>query len=333
VATLLRENPEIRQGLDERYRFVLVDEYQDTNLAQYAIARALSIDHPNLAVTGDPDQSIYGWRGANLSNILEFERDFPDVRVVRLEQNYRSTKRILRVAAELIAHNIRRKQKDLFTENGEGRPVRLATYPTQQHEAEGIAEEIAGEIRSGRRRPRDCAIFYRVNALSRAMEMALRQQGVLYQLVNGVAFFQRQEIKDMLAYLHLLNNPHDQVALLRVINTPHRGIGKTTIERLSDYATAHGLSMLETARQARQIDALGRRPSQQLAQFVAVFDQLAAVVTEPVEAVLGQVLDKSGYRERLQESNTEEDQQPAEITHHPLNSFPCTAWPRPVLPT
>ncbi len=145
VATLLRDNPEIRAGLDERYRFILVDEYQDTNLAQYAIARALSIDHPNLAVTGDPDQSIYGWRGANLNNILEFERDFPEVHVVRLEQNYRSTKRILRVAAELIAHNVRRKEKGLFTENGEGVPVRLVTYA----DAEGRGR---GDRRPDRRR-------------------------------------------------------------------------------------------------------------------------------------------------------------------------------------
>ena len=125
---MLRDNPEVRAGLDERYRFILVDEYQDTNLAQYAIARALSVDHPNLAVTGDPDQSIYGWRGANLNNILEFEQDFPEVHVVRLERNYRSTQRILRVAAELIAHNVRRKEKGLFTENGPGEPVRLVTY-------------------------------------------------------------------------------------------------------------------------------------------------------------------------------------------------------------
>ena len=210
MATLLRDNPEVRAGLDERYRFVLVDEYQDTNLAQYAIARALSIDYPNLAVTGDPDQSIYGWRGANLNNILEFERDYPEVHVVRLEQNYRSTERILRVAAELIAHNIRRKEKGLFTENGQGSPVRLVTYSTHKDEAEGIAARIAADIHGGGRRPRDFAIFYRVNALSRALEFALRDQGVPYQMVNGLEFFQRQEIKDILAYLHLLNNPRDR---------------------------------------------------------------------------------------------------------------------------
>ena len=158
--------------------------------------------------------------GANLNNILEFERDFPEVHVVRLEQNYRSTQRILRVAAELIAHNVRRKEKGLFTENGPGAPVRLVAYATQKDEADGIAARIVEAIHSGRRRPRDFAIFYRVNALSRAFEFALRDFGVPYQMVNGLEFFQRKEIKDVLAYLHLLNNSQDEVALLRVINTP-----------------------------------------------------------------------------------------------------------------
>src|SRR5690606_5983356 len=188
VAVLLRENPELRARLDERFRFILVDEYQDTNLAQYAIVRALSIDHPNLAVTGDPDQSIYGWRGANLKNILEFEKDFPNVKVVRLEQNYRSTKAILRVADTLISHNKHRKKKALFTDNDEGAPVRLTVYPTHRDEAEGIVAQIASALHSGRRRPRDFAVFYRTNALSRTLEEAFREHGVPYQIVNGVEF-------------------------------------------------------------------------------------------------------------------------------------------------
>ena len=245
AVNLLRDNAELRGELDERYRFILVDEYQDTNLAQYALARALSIDHPNLAVTGDPDQSIYGSRGANLNNILEFERDYPEVRVVRLEQNYRSTKCILRVAAELIARNVRRKQKALFTENGEGVPVRLARYGNQRDEARAIAAEIANAVRVGRRRPRDYAVFYRVNALSRSLELALREQGVPYQLVSGVEFFQRKEIKDILAYLRLINNPRDDVALLRIINAPPRGIGKATVQRLSDFAASQALPLAE----------------------------------------------------------------------------------------
>src|SRR5262245_15304904 len=170
VARLLKDNPDIRARLDDRYRYILVDEYQDTNLAQYAIVRALSIDHPNLAVTGGPDQSIYGWLGANLSNILEFEKDFPSVKVVRLEQNYRSTKAILRVADELIRHNIRRKEKRLFTDNPEGVAVRLSAYPTQRDEADDIAGRIAAAIHGESRRPRDFAIFYRTNALSRQIE-------------------------------------------------------------------------------------------------------------------------------------------------------------------
>ena len=259
VAAVLGENPEVRAALDERYQYILVDEYQDTNLAQYAIARALSIDYPNLAATGDPDQSIYGWRGANLNNILEFENDFPDVRVVRLERNYRSTKRILRVAAELIAHNLRRKEKGLYTENVAGPPVRLVTYPTQREEAEDIAAQIAGQIAAGARRAADFAVFYRTNALSRALEFALRCQGVPYQMVNGLEFLQRKEIKDILAYLQLLNNPHDETALLRVINTPPRGIGRTTIARMTAYATRHGTTLLDAARGVRKIDAVAAR--------------------------------------------------------------------------
>ena len=309
VATILRENPEVRRSLDQRYRFILVDEYQDTNLAQYAIARAMSIDHPNLAVTGDPDQSIYGWRGANLNNILEFERDFPNVRVVRLERNYRSTKRILHVAAGLIAHNVKRKEKSLYTENGPGQPVRLVTYGSHREEAQEIAARIASEVRNGRRRRRDFAVFYRINALSRAFESALREQGVPYQMVNGLEFFRRREIKDILAYLQLLNNPHDDVALLRVINTPARGIGKTTIERLADRATRHAMTLLETARQAGKIDSLGKRAVGLVARFVALFDRLAAVVGAPVEEIVGHVLAETGYRKQFDHAESEEDQQ------------------------
>ncbi len=309
VAVMLRDNPELRAGLDNRYRYVLVDEYQDTNLAQYAIARALSIDHPNLAVTGDPDQSIYGWRGANLNNILEFERDFPDVRVVRLERNYRSTKRILHVAAELIAHNIKRKQKDLYTENGEGGPVRLVSYATHRDEAERIAARIAGEIRNGRRRPRDFAVFYRVNALSRSFELALREQGVPFQLIQGVEFFQRKEIKDILSYLHLINNPRDDLALLRIINVPARKIGKATIDRLADHATRRQLSLLDAARECRAIASLSSSAAGHVEKFVALIDRLIAAANGQVEEVLGLVLAESGYKEQFVGSEDEEDQQ------------------------
>lgn len=308
VATLLQENPDIRQELDARYRFILIDEYQDTNLAQYAIARALSIDHPHLAVTGDPDQSIYGWRGANLNNILEFERDFPQVRVVRLEQNYRSTRRILRVAAELISHNIKRKQKDLYTENGLGQPVRLVCYLTHQDEARDIAEQIAHAVRAGRRRYRDFAIFYRINALSRTLELALRAAGVPYQLVHGVEFFQRKEVRDLLAYLRLLNNPRDEEACLRALQSPPRGIGKTTIQRLQEYARQQHISLLDALQQAERIASLDKRARIKLAEFAEVWQRVRQSAHRPVEEILGLVLSETGYRDQF-DADTEEAQQ------------------------
>jgi DNA helicase-2/ATP-dependent DNA helicase PcrA len=307
VATLLRDNPEIRAHLDQRYRYVMVDEYQDTNLAQYAIVRALSIDYPNLAVTGDPDQSIYGWRGANLANILEFEKDYPSVKVVRLEQNYRSTKRILRVADTLIQHNTKRKAKRLFTENDEGRPVALLSQPNQKAEADWIANYIAGEVGAGKRRPRDFAVFYRMNALSRQLEHSLREYSIPYQMVNGVEFYQRKEIKDILAYLHLLNNPRDNVAFLRVINTPARGIGRSTIGHLMAHAEARGVPLLEAAREAGMIETLPKRAAVAVAKFVGMYDRLSLAAGGPVEEIMGLVLSETAYRQALIESASPED--------------------------
>jgi DNA helicase-2/ATP-dependent DNA helicase PcrA len=309
VATLLRDNPEIRRQLDDQYRYILVDEYQDTNLAQYTIVRAMSIDHPNLSVTGDPDQSIYGWRGANLSNILEFEHDYPSVRVVRLEQNYRSTQHILRVADQLIRHNRRRKPKDLFTENEAGRPVALVMYPTQRIEADVIAARIADEIRAGRRKARDFAIFYRVNALSRSLEFALRDAGIPYQMVHGLEFYARKEIKDVLAYLQLINNPRDDVAFLRIINTPPRGIGKATIGHLVAHATRTGKTLLDAARESGLIEALNKRATVAVAKFMAKIDRMSTFAAAPVEEVLGHVLAESGYRDWLSDMGDSEDEE------------------------
>jgi DNA helicase-2/ATP-dependent DNA helicase PcrA len=309
VATLLRENPDLRRCLDERYRFILVDEYQDTNFAQYVIVRALSLDHPNLSVTGDPDQSIYGWRGANLNNILEFEQDFPNVRIVRLEQNYRSTQCILRVAAALIAHNRRRKEKGLFTHNGTGRPVRLALYSTEQQEAEDIAARIAAAVAAGQRRFRDFAIFYRMNALSRTLEAALRAAAVPYQLVSGLEFFQRREIKDVLAYLRLLNNPHDQAALRRIVNAPPRGIGHVTLEKLERHADAHCLTMLDCLRRVAEIPDISRQIAARVRRLAELFDRLRAETAASMEEIIGHVLSASGYLAMLEASRDPADQE------------------------
>lgn len=307
LANLLYTNSEVRATLDARFRYVLVDEYQDTNHAQYVMLRALSVDYPNLAATGDPDQSIYGWRGADIKNILQFESDFPTVKVVRLEQNYRSTPNVLRVADELIRCNLRRKQKSLFTDKSEGSAVRLVQYRNQYEEAEQIAESIAGQIASGQRTASDFAIFYRVNALSRSLEKGLRDAGVPYQMIRGLEFYQRKEIKDVLGYCQLINNPRDDQAVLRTINTPTRGIGRKTIDLISDYAYIHGLPLLDAAREAQQIEGLAARSAKNTLAYVKLVDRLSQLAGDEMEAILGTILEETKYREPLEESESEED--------------------------
>ena len=306
VVSLLRHNPEIRRSLDERFRFVLVDEYQDTNSAQYIIAKALSIEHPNLAVTGDPDQSIYGWRGANLNNILDFEKDYPNVKTVRLEQNYRSTQRILSAADTLIARNVRRKAKTLFTENPEGKRVRLVCHSSHADEAAAVADVILEEVETGRRF-KDFAVFYRVNALSRAVEDALRERRIPYQIVRGLEFYQRREVKDVLAYLKVVNNPRDEGSLLRIINTPARRIGKATIEKVLAHAREHGLSVLEAVFACKSIPTLKKQTASNVAKFADLMARLSDTADRPVEELLGLVLSETGYVDELEDSGSEED--------------------------
>ena len=303
---LLTNSPEIRESLDRKCTYMMVDEYQDTNLAQYKLIRLLNHSVQNLAVTGDPDQSIYGWRGANIRNILEFEKDYPAVNVVRLEQNYRSTKSILRVADQLISNNRQRKEKKLITENAEGDQTRLVTFPSPQDEGFDIADSIALAVQKGERRPRDYAILYRANYLSRSLEHSLRSVGVPYQVVNGHEFYQRKEIKDIIGYLHLLNNPDDNVALERVINVPPRKIGKVTLTRLRKFAQDSNISTLEAARNCEQIDSIKKSPTGKIAQFVAMYDRLASVPTEEVELVIKAVLEETGYRDWLTDDGSEE---------------------------
>jgi DNA helicase-2/ATP-dependent DNA helicase PcrA len=307
VAVLLRDHPEIRQTLDARFRYLLIDEYQDTNFAQYAILRALSQDYPNLAATGDPDQSIFGWRGANIGNILKFEQDFPDVRVVRLEQNYRSTKNILRIADHLIQHNQQRKHKRLFTDNPEGDRVQITRYADGRDEADSIARYIGAQIATGRWKASDFSIFYRINALSRALEFALREQGIPYQLVKGLEFFQRKEVKDIVAYLQLVSNPRDDCALLRILNTPRRSIGKKTVAALTHHARDHDLPLLESARQAGLIDEIAKGTATRVARFVALYDRLCEAAAGSLEELMGLVMSLSGYHESLAASDHEED--------------------------
>ncbi len=308
VARLLADNPDLRRILDARHGWILVDEYQDTNAVQYSILRGLSIDHPNLAVTGDPDQAIYGWRGASIRNILEFERDYPTATVVKLEHNYRSTANILGTADRLIAHNSRRKPKRLVTEAAPGHPVRIVLDASSHDEADRIGDEISSAVSEGRRRPGDVAILFRTNALSRSLEVALRSRGVPYQLVRGLEFFKRREIRDVVAWLRLLRNPRDDEALLRVVNVPPRGIGRQSLERLAAWASDHRSSLLDAASRAAAVTGLSKRSATALSAFAALHARLtAAAATGGVAKLLERVLDDTGYRRWLAEDDAPEE--------------------------
>ena len=308
VARLLTDNPELRALLDARHRYILVDEYQDTNAVQYCIVRGLSIDHPNLAVTGDPDQAIYGWRGASIRNILEFERDYPSAKVVKLEHNYRSTANILGTADRLIAHNSRRKPKRLLTDAAAGARVRIVLDATSHAEADRIADEIAAGVAAGRS-PRDFCVLFRTNALSRSLEVALRGRGVPYQLVRGLEFFKRREIRDVVAWLRLLRNPRDDEAFLRVVNVPPRGLGRQSLDLLAAWAEDHRLGRLEAAARAGSIPGLAKRAIKGYAEFVRLHAGLAAVAAgEPgVARLLAAVLDHTGYRQWLADEGGDEE--------------------------
>jgi DNA helicase-2/ATP-dependent DNA helicase PcrA len=295
AAILLRDNPELRAELDERYRYVLVDEYQDTNLVQYRLLRALSVDYPNLCATGDPDQSIYGWRGANVKNILMFEEDYPGTRVVRLEKNYRSTKHILAAANQLIRNNVHRKPKDLRTDNPQGAPVRVEQLASERVEASAIAREIRDAVQSGQRNYGDFAVFCRISALTRAFEAAFLAERVPYQVLSGFAFFERAEVKDMLAYLRLIVNPRDDESFQRAVASPPRGIGDTTIDRLQAGARQRGWPLLEMARHAREVAGLKPRQAASLAAFVRLIDDLAAERGNSVTELLQQVAERTGH--------------------------------------
>jgi DNA helicase-2/ATP-dependent DNA helicase PcrA len=308
-ALALKHDADLRAELDARFRFVLIDEYQDTNYAQYQIARGLSVDLPNLCVVGDPDQSIYGWRGSDIRNILDFERDFPSARVITLDRNYRSTQSILKAASHLIAHNEKRKPKDLVTDNPAGRPVTVLTFESGVEEAEGIARRIRTAVEKDKRGYRDFAVFLRINALTRTLEMAFTKERVPYQIVKGLAFYDRKENRDVLAYLRLLLNPRDDLSFLRVVNEPARGIGKVSLEHLRAYAEPRELSLLAAAGEAHKVPAIKGKAAAGLREFAQLFRDLAPLADALPDDVIRQLLDRSGYRRMLQDSRDEQDQE------------------------
>jgi DNA helicase-2/ATP-dependent DNA helicase PcrA len=309
-ALALNNNEELRADLDSRFKYVLIDEYQDTNKAQYEIARSLAVDNPNICVVGDPDQSIYKWRGSDIRNILDFERDYPAAKVITLRENFRSTKSILQAADSVIAHNEQRKPKTLTTDNGMGQPVGVLLFESGQEEAELVVERIRKSVESGKRKYRDFAILLRMNALTRSLETAFVHQRVPFQIVRGLAFFDRKENKDVLAYLRLLLNPRDDLSFLRAVNEPPRGIGKTSLEHLQGYAEPREMNLLAAAAEVDKIPAIRGKAATGLKSFVLIMQELRQLVeTATPDEVIRQVLDRSGYRRMLLETDDSEDQE------------------------
>jgi len=304
VALLLQGDEAFRDRWQRRFDFVLIDEYQDTNRAQYLIARELAARHRNLCATGDPDQAIYTWRGASIRNILEFTRDYPDARVVKLERNYRSTKAILRAADSLIVHNALRHERGLWTENPEGLPVRFLWADDADQEAQMVVQSIAASHAKGRRW-RDFAVFYRTNAQSRSLEEAMRHR-IPHRLIGAVQFYGRQEIKDLVAYLRVCVNELDDLSLERILNVPVRGIGDRTADRLRAWAAANGLSLRAAVAAADQAPDLGAKAKGAVKAFSDLLDAFRAAPKSPVGAFCRHVLDKSGYQDWLERPENEE---------------------------
>ena len=297
---LLRENRDILEAYQERLRYIMVDEYQDTNSVQFELIRLLSGKYHNLCVVGDDDQSIYKFRGADITNILSFEETFPGAKVVKLEQNYRSTNNILEAANSVIANNAHRKEKHLWSENGEGKEVSFIHYETAYGEAEDVIDKIQTAVHMGKHQYQDCAILYRTNAQSRAFEEKCIKKSVPYRLVGGVNFYQRQEIKDILAYLKTIDSGRDDLSVTRIVNVPKRGIGQVTLNKLAVYASEHGMRLFQAMEQAEQIPGIGKAADKikgfvnQIMVFRALAKELDAA--ELIESILEQ----TGYLEELE---------------------------------
>ncbi len=297
---LLRENRDILEAYQERLRYIMVDEYQDTNSVQFELIRLLSGKYHNLCVVGDDDQSIYKFRGADITNILSFEETFPGAKVVKLEQNYRSTNNILEAANAVIANNAHRKEKHLWSENGEGKEVSFIHYETAYGEAEDVIDKIQTAVHMGKHQYQDCAILYRTNAQSRAFEEKCIKKSVPYRLVGGVNFYQRQEIKDILAYLKTIDSGRDDLSVTRIVNVPKRGIGQVTLNKLAVYASEHGMRLFQAMEQVEQISGIGKAADKikgfvnQIMVFRALAKELDAA--ELIESILEQ----TGYLEELE---------------------------------
>jgi len=305
---LFEEHPAVLEKYRERYRWIMVDEYQDTNPVQYRLVRLLAGTRRNLCVVGDDDQSIYGWRGADIRNILEFEKDFPGVKVVKLEQNYRSSKNILDAAWNVVEKNRGRKPKRLWTDNPDGESLVYRTLPNEWEEARLICRETERYLDGGGNLS-GVAVFYRTNAQSRVVEDAMVAAGIPYHMVGGVRFYARLEVKDILAYLKVLDNPADDVALKRIINTPPRGIGHATVQRVTELAAERGISFYQALLEAAQGTLLAAGARGKVGAFVAELRRYGGLAdTLPLGELAAAVMQDSGYLARLKEAGSEEAQ-------------------------
>ncbi len=296
---LLETQPDVLEYYQERFRYIMVDEYQDTNTVQFRLVSLLAGKYKNLCVVGDDDQSIYKFRGANIRNILDFEHEFPDARVIKLEQNYRSTGNILNAANGVISHNKGRKEKTLWTDNGEGDKVHLRQFDTAYDEAEFIAEDIRREVREGASY-NDNAVLYRTNAQSRLFEEKFIAMNIPYKIVGGINFYARREIKDLLAYLKTVDNGQDDLAVRRIINVPKRGIGLTTINRIQESATERGIGFYEALLAPEMIPGVGRSVSK-LDSFAALIEYFKGRLgQESITDLLREIIEKTGYIESLE---------------------------------
>ncbi|MCM2357500.1 MAG: UvrD-helicase domain-containing protein [Geobacteraceae bacterium] len=303
---LFETAPEVLARYREKFRWILVDEYQDTNPIQYRLIRLLAGERRNLCVVGDDDQSIYRWRGADIRNILDFEKDFPGVRVVKLEQNYRSTRTILTAAGAVVAKNRGRKAKTLWTENPGGENITYRRLADEREEAGFVCREIARHLRGGGTLA-DVAVFYRTNAQSRVVEDAMVADGIPYHMVGGMRFYERLEIKDVLGYLKVLDNPADEVALRRIINTPPRGIGHATVDKVAELAGRRGIPLLEALREAAGGAFLAAGPRGRIAGFVEIMESFRRLVdTVSLAELVARVIEETGYATRLREERSDE---------------------------
>ena len=310
---LLQSNEAVLDKYSKRFRYVMIDEYQDTNHAQYLLAKLLASHWKNIAVVGDADQSIYAWRGADIQNILDFEKDYPNCTSIKLEQNYRSTKIILDAANAVIENNEGRPKKNLWTDKTEGAKIQHFTAQSEHEEAAFIGDTIAKKHDIHGVPYGDMAILYRTNAQSRVLEEALIKRALPYTMVGGTKFYDRKEIKDVLAYLRVLYNPFDDLSLLRIINVPKRSIGATTVAKLQDYARANGTSLFMTLTQLHLVDTIKGKTKEKLEEFgILIFTLVAEMEDKTVLDILESILDRTGYLAQLEESTDPQDQARAE---------------------